>query len=155
MVSKEQKIREFIRSNPSLSGNETLKQLQDLELGIRKTNFLEIYRNEKNLPGPTKAKREASVPIKYRKVKPTIKKPSIKKPTIRKPTKIKPTIQLKLPPIPFEKTKFGSMVRDTQRGHGISERKAIERVRILLKIPKRDYRKLNRKDRFMLEQHGY
>ena len=148
MVDKEQKIREFIRNNPSLSGNETLKELQDLGLGIRKTNFLEIFRNEKSLPEPSVQKREASIPKKFRKAKPSI--------SIRKPIPVKKkTKQLKLPKIPFEKTKFGKIVKDVQKQHGISEKKAIERTRVLLKIPKIDFRKLNRKDRFVLEQHGY
>ena len=144
MTDKTKQIREFIRNNPSLSGNETLNELKELGLGIRKTNFLEIYRNEKNLPEPTKVKREASIPIKFRR-QPL--KPSAK------PTK--PTVQKKLPPIPFEKTKFGKIVKDIQDTHNISEKKAIIRARTLLKIPKIDFRKLNIKDRFVLEQHGY
>ncbi|GAH98109.1 unnamed protein product, partial [marine sediment metagenome] len=46
-------------------------ELKDLGLGIRKTNFYEIYRNEKALPEPSEHKREVSTPIKYRKGKPS------------------------------------------------------------------------------------
>ncbi len=152
MTSKEQKVREFIRNNPSLSGNQTLKELQDLGLGIRKTNFLEIFREVRKLPKPTKAKREASIPKKFRKVKPTVKKVKPTKVITPKPTK--KLIQKKLP-IPFEKTKFGKIVKDIENIHNISEQKAIERTRVLLKIPKIDFRKLNSRDRFVLEQHGY
>lgn len=139
MPSKEQKIREFIQNNPSLSGNKTLDELKRVGLGIRRTNFLEIFRKEKSLPQPTKAKREASIPIKFRKVRPKITKPKISK----------PTIQLKLPiipKIPFEQTKFGKIVKRMENVHNISERRAIERARAFLKIPRKDYIKLNRKD---------
>ena len=153
MTDKKEKIREFIQNNPSLSGNETLNELKKLGLGIRKTNFLEIYRNEKKLPEPSKVKREASIPIKYRK-QPLKPKP---KPITKVRTKpiTKPTIQTKLPKIPYEKTKFGKMAKDIEKKHGISEKKAIIRTRVLLKIPKKDYNKLNRKDQFVLLQHGY
>ena len=137
MTDKKEKIKEFIRNNPNLSANDTLKELQDLGLGIRKTNFLEIFRNEKKLPEPTKAKREQSVPIKYRKAKPTKAKP-VK-------AKAKP-IKVKKPKIPFEKTKFGKIVKRMEKAHKISERRAIERARALLKIPRKDYIRLNRKD---------
>ena len=137
MTDKKEKIREFIRNNPNLNATETLKQLQKIDLGIRKTNFLELYRKEKNLPEPTKVKREASIPIKYRKVKPTKRKPVKAKPTKKKPIKVK---------IPYEKTKFGKIAKRMEKAHGISERKAIERARALLKIPRSDFIKLNRKD---------
>jgi len=146
MVDKKEKVREFIRNNPSLSGNETLTKLKKLGLGIRKTEFLKIFRNEKKLPEPTKQKREVSIPKKFRKAKSRISKPITRK---------RKTKQLKLPKIPFEKTKFGKIVKDLQKQHGISEQKAIERARVLLKIPKFDFRKLNLKDRFVLQQHGY
>ena len=127
MTDKKEKIKEFIRNNPNLNATKTLKQLQKKGLGIRKTDFLQLYRNEKSLPEPSKAKKEASIPIKYRKVKPTKKKPS----------KVK---------IPYEQTKFGKIAKRMEKAHGISERKAIERARALLKIPRSDYIKLNRKD---------
>ena len=127
MTDKKEKIKEFIRNNPNLNATDTLKELQKKGLGIRKTDFLQLYRNEKSLPEPSKAKKEASVPIKYRKVKPTKKKPK----------KVK---------IPYEQTKFGKIAKRMELAHGISERKAIERARALLKIPRSDYIKLNRKD---------
>lgn len=127
MTDKKEKIKEFIRNNPNLNATETLKQLQKKGLGIRKTDFLQLYRNEKSLPEPSKAKKKASIPIKYRKVKP------IKK----KPIKVK---------IPYEQTKFGKIAKKMEKAYGISERRAIERARALLKIPRSDYIKLNRKD---------
>ena len=137
MNAKEIKIREFIRNNPNLSGNKALDELKDLGLGIRKTNFYEIYRNEKDLSEPTKAKKEASIPIKYRKAKPVKAKPVKAKPVKAKPVKVK---------IPYEKTKFGKIAKRMEKEHGISEQKAIERARALLKIPRKDFIKLNRKD---------
>ena len=156
MTSKEQKIKqikEFIKNNPSLNSNESLDEVKLLGLGIRRQDFQTLFRKEKSLPQPTKAKREASIPIKFRKVKPKITKPKITKPKITKPT-----IQLKLPiipKIPFEETKFGKIVKDIENIHNISEKKAIERTRVLLKIPREDFRRLNQKDLFVLEQHGY
>ena len=137
MTSKEQKIKqikEFIKNNPSLNSNESLDEVKLLGLGIRRQDFQTLFRKEKSLPQPTKAKREASIPIKFRKVKPKVKKP---------------TIQLKLPiipKIPFEQTKFGKIVKRMESVHNISERRAIERARAFLKIPRKDYIKLNRKD---------
>lgn len=137
MPDKKEKIKEFIRNNPNLNASDTLKELQKVGLGIRKTDFLELYRNEKNLPDPSKTKRERSIPIKYRKVKPAIKKPIKVKPAIKKLIKVK---------IPYEQTKFGKIAIKMERFHGISEQKAIERARALLKIPRTDYHKLNQID---------
>ncbi len=145
MTDKDKKIneiKEFIKSNPNLSGNDILDKLKSKGLGIRRSDFYKIRREVKNLPEPTKAKREASIPIKHRK--PTkISKPSAK-----------PTIQKKLP-IPFEKTKFGKMTKSLQKKHGISEKNAIRRLRKLLKIPKVDYFGLNQLDFDILTQYGY
>lgn len=127
MTDKKEKIKEFIRNNPNLSANKTLIELKKKGLGIRKIDFLDLFRKEKSLPEPSVHKRYVSIPIKYRKVKPTI----------RKPVKVK---------IPYEKTKFGKIAKRMEKAHGISEQKAIERARALLKIPRKDYFRLNRKD---------
>lgn len=78
---------------------------------------------------------------------------------VQKQEKYKPKIPVKpIKPkkkVPFEKTKFGKIVKEIQKKHKISEYKAIKRTRALLKIPKRDYRKLNRKDKDVLIQFGY
>jgi len=133
MPDKKKLIKEFILNNPSLSATKTLKDLQVKGLGIRKTDFLALFREVKNLPEPSITKREASVPIKYKVVKP---KPKPKK-------------------IPFEKTRFGKMAKDIQKKHGISEGNAIRRVRKLLKIPRKDYLQLDKIDYDILIQYGY
>ena len=70
MTDKEQKIKEIkviIKSNPSLNSNETLKLVQSEGLGIRKQDFQKLFREQKQLPEPSKAKRKASIPKKFRK----------------------------------------------------------------------------------------
>lgn len=137
MVDRKQLSKEFIQKNPNLSATEALNQAKDLNISIRKTEFLKLVREIRKLPEPTKAKREKSIPKKFIKVKP---KPA-------KPVKRKPTIQIKLPvKKPFKKTKFGKIVKRMEKTHGISEKKAIERARALLKIPRTDFGKLNQKD---------
>lgn len=59
---------------------------------------------------------------------------------------------------PVEKarlTTFEKMTKDLMKKHGITERKAIERARVLLKIPKKDYKKLKRVDKLILSHYGY
>lgn len=159
MVDKEKLNREFLQNNPNLSRKESLEQLQNKGLGIRKTNFLKIFREVRKLPEPSIAKREASIPIKHRTPSQKFKIAQRAKPT--KPSALpkvkKPTIQKKLPipKIPFEKTKFGKMTKSLQKGHKISERNAIERLRLLLKLPKDDYDKLNQIDQDILAEYGY
>jgi len=140
MTDKKELVKDFIQNRPNLSGNKIYEQIKGKEFSIRKTDFYTLLREIRNLPEPTIQKREKSVPIKY-KIKPI--KP-------KKPKKVIKPIE-----IPFEQTKFGQITKNIQKTHGISERNAIIRVRALLKIPKRDYQKLNRKDRDILTQYGY
>jgi len=129
--TRKERILDYIEANPNLSGSKVLEYAKDNGFGIRKQEFYKLYRDYKKLPEPTKEKKQKSIPIKYR---------------------VKPSKKVK---IPFEKTKFGKIVKDIEKIHGISERKAIERTRALLKIPKKDYIKLNKKDVLVLSQHGY
>lgn len=160
MVDREQLSKEFIQKNLNLKASELYNQAKALGIAPRKTTFLKLVREGKNLPEPTIAKKERSIPIKHRTIK---QKASIKarkpaKPKV-KPSVKKKTIQLKLPvkplKIPFEQTKFGKMVKTTMDKHGLSEKKAIKRVRALLKIPQEDYNKLNQIDQDILTQYGY
>lgn len=73
MVDKKILVKEFIQNNPSLNSTDTLKELQLLGLGIRRTIYLGIFREVRKLPEPTKAKREKSIPIKFRPTKPKVK----------------------------------------------------------------------------------
>ena len=138
MTDKKELVKEFIQNKPNLSGNKIYDEIKGKPFSIRKTDFYTLLREVRNLPEPTIQKREKSVPTKY-KIKPI--KP--KKP--RKPTK-----PLK---IPFEQTKFGKISKSVQKAHGISEKRAIERARALLKIPNRDRHKLNKKDQYILSQY--
>jgi len=115
----------LIRNNPNLSGNQLYNISKQSGISIRKTDFYSLVREVRKLPEPSIQKKEKSTPKKYR-----IKGTGTKKP----------------PKLPFEQTKFGKIVKRLESEHGISEKRAIERARALLKIPKKDYRKLNRKD---------
>ena len=140
MTDKNVLVKEFIENRPNLSGNKIYNEIKGKPFSIRKTDFYILLREVRNLPEPTIQKREKSVPTKYKikRIKPT-----------------KPIKPIKPIEIPFEQTKFGQMTKDIQKKHGISERNATVRVRALLKIPKKDYRKLNRKDRDILTRYGY
>ena len=138
MRDKKELVKEFIQNRPNLSANKIYKEIKGKPFSIRKTDFLKSVRDVRNLPDPTIQKREASVPIKY-KIKPI--KP--KKPSV-------PTKPLK---IPFEQTKFGQMVKSVKKAHNISERKAIEHTRKILKIPNKLRYKINRKDQYILSQY--
>lgn len=156
MVSKEQKIKEikeFIKDNPTLNSNQTLKEVQLKGLGIRKQEFQELFRETKKIPEPTLVKREASIPIKFKttKIKTEIKIKAKERTKLR----IEPKPTPKKERIPFEKTKFGKMTKTTQTTFSISEKKAIIIVRKLLKIPKKDFGNLNKKSKFILTEHGY
>jgi hypothetical protein len=115
----------LIRNNPNISGSKLYEKSKHSGIGIRKTDFYTLLREVRNLPEPSIQKKEKATPIKYRKKGTGSKKP---------------------PKLPFEQTKFGKIVKKLEKAHGISEKRAIERARALLKIPKKDYRKLNRKD---------
>lgn len=120
-----EQCRDLIKNNPSKTATELYNEAKTNKFGIRKTDFLKEVREIRSLPEPTYEKRVKSIPVKY-KTPITVKK--IKK------------------KIPFEKTKFGKIVKALEKKHGISEKKATERARALLKIPKKDYKYLNRKD---------
>ena len=151
MRDKKQSIKELTLNNPNLSTNSLIEIAKKEGFSIRKTDFLKVVRETRNLPEPSQIKREKSVPIKYRitKEKPTKEKPTKEKPIKEKPIKEKPT------KIPYEETKFGKMAKDVQNRHRISERNAIERTRLLLKLPKDDYDKLNEIDYDILTEYGY
>ena len=146
MTDKKELIRELTLNNPNLSANSLIDIAKAKGFSIRKTDFLAEVRKTRNLPEPSKIKREKSIPIKYRIIK---KKPTKEKPTKEKPTKEKPI------KIPYEQTKFGKMAKDVQNKHRISEKNAIRRTRKLLKLPKEDYDKLNEIDYDILTQYGY
>ena len=150
MPDKKKLIKEFILKNPNLNATETLKEIQKKGLGIRKTNFLALYRETKKLPEPTKVKREQSIPIKHRVAKPKVPKSKVAKakPSITKIPKKKPVI-------PFEKTKFGKMVKTAQTVFNVNEKKAIIYTRKILKISRTDYDKLEQIDQDILIQYGY
>lgn len=153
MVDREQLSKEFILKNPNLSANESYNQAKDLNIAIRKTNYLKLVREARNIKEPSIAKREASIPVKHRTTK---QKASIKA-RVRaikvKPTPKRKTKQLKLPKLDFEQTKFGKIVRDLQKVRNITEKKAIIHARKLLKIDKSDYNKINQKDVQILLAH--
>lgn len=127
--------KELIRNNPNKSGNQLYQESKASGIGIRKTNFLGLVREVRNLPEPTLIKRVKSTPKIYRKAKPS-------KPT--KP-KAKPKA-VKLPKLEFKDTKFGKIVKKLEKEHNIKESKAILHARKILKIDKSDYHKINQKD---------
>lgn len=147
MVDRKQLNKELILKNPNLSGNEIYEKSKALGFGIRKTEFYKLHREGKNLPEPSKAKKELSTPIKHRTTKQKASIQARVRATKQKPTPKRKTRQLKLPTkIDFDKTKFGRIVRKLQKEHNISEKKAIIHARILLKIDKSDYHLINQKD---------
>lgn len=147
MTDKKVLLKEFILKNPNLSGNAIYTKTKGTPLAIRKTDFYKIFRETKKLPEPDLAKKEASIPIKYRT---TIQKQRIQKRVKRiSKVKAKPTR------IPFEQTKFGKMTKSVKNKYKITEKNAIRRVRKLLKLPRKDYHKLNQIDQDILIQYGY
>lgn len=153
MTDKKLLIKELILKNPNLSSTKIYTKIKGTPLGIRKTDCLKIYRETKSLPEPNIAKREASIPVKYRTVsqkrKIAIRQKAKPKPKVKRIPKVKPV------KIPYEQTKFGKMAKTTQNKHKISEKNAIRRTRKLLKIPRKDYHRLNQIDRDILIQYGY
>ena len=74
--------RELILKNPNLSANQLYNKSKSLGIGFRKTNFFGLVREVRDLPEPSIEKKERSIPIIYRDVKPKPIKPSkIKYPT--------------------------------------------------------------------------
>jgi len=147
MTDKKILIKEFILKNPNLSGNAIYTKTKGTPLAIRKTDFYKIFRESKNLPEPDIAKRESSIPIKHRT---TIQKQRIQK-RVKRISKVK----VKTARIPFEKTKFGKMVKTAQTKFKVNEKDAIIYTRKILKLPKEDYHRLNQIDRDILIQYGY
>jgi len=68
-INRQDLIIDLINENPNLSGNKILQEAKSKGFGIKKQTFYELFRDIRNLPEPTKEKREASVPIKFRKPK--------------------------------------------------------------------------------------
>lgn len=148
MTDNKDLVKEFILKNPNLSGNASYKETKDLGFSIRKSEHFKIYRESKNLPEPSLAKKEASIPIKYRTAEQKVR---VKKRAVQKKLPLPP----KPPKIPFEQTKFGKIVKTIMDKHGLSEQDAIERARALLKIPKDDFDLLDQIDQDILIQYGY
>jgi len=148
MTDKKELRKELILKYPNYSATKLLDKAKVLKISNRKSDFLAEVRNIRNLPEPSKAKKEQSIPIKHRKVKPKIAKPKVAKPKVSITKAIK---QKKI--IDFDDTKFGKITRDLQKTHGISEKKAIIHARKILKIPKSDYDKINQKDVQILLTH--
>ena len=177
MPDKKESIKEFILNNPSESGNWIYQEAKKVGLGIRKTNFLAIVREVRNLSKVSTEKKAKSIPIKYRSTETKIKileyevrDLSRKTPSIETKTKIRESVkeitklERKVKPkpkakpkvkIPYEKTKFGKMAKTFQTKLNISEQNAIEHTRKMLKIPKTDYDLLNQKDYDILTHYGY
>jgi len=76
MPDKKELIKEVILNNPNLSGNETYQLAKKKGIGIRKTDHFALVREVRDLPEPTIEKRERSIPIKHRIIKPEIIEPS-------------------------------------------------------------------------------
>ena len=76
MPDKKELIKEVILNNPNLSGNKVYEITKKRGIGIRKTDFYTLFRETKDLSEPTIEKRERSIPIRHRVIKPEIKEPS-------------------------------------------------------------------------------
>lgn len=74
MTDKKELVKEFIQNRVNLSGNEIYNQLKGKPFSIRKIDFYTLLREVRNLPEPSKEKKEQSIPIKYRVEPSTIKK---------------------------------------------------------------------------------
>jgi len=72
MKDKKELIKEVILKNPNLSGNEIYDITKKEGIGIRKTDFYGLFREVRELPEPTIEKREKSIPIKHRVIKPEV-----------------------------------------------------------------------------------
>lgn len=70
MTDKKELLKEFILKYPNESGNWIYQESKKAGLGIRKTNFYGLLREVRELPEPTIEKREKSIPIKHRVIKP-------------------------------------------------------------------------------------
>jgi hypothetical protein len=148
MPDKKKLREQLIRNNPNDTATKLLDKAKALKISNRKTDFLSEVRNIRKLPEPTKQKKEQSIPIIHRKVKPKVAKPKVAKP---KPSITKVLKQKKI--IPFAETKFGKITKDLQKTHNISEKNAIIHARKILKVDKSDYDKINQKDVQILLAH--
>jgi len=79
MKDKKELIKEVILNNPSLSGNEIYDITKKKGIGIRKTDYYSLFRETRDLPEPTIEKREKSIPIRHRVIKPEVIKPKFPK----------------------------------------------------------------------------
>jgi len=79
MNDKENSLKKFILKYPKESGNWIYQESKKIGLGIRKTDFYVLLRETRELPEPTIEKREKSIPIRYRVIKPEIIKPKFPK----------------------------------------------------------------------------
>jgi len=150
MTDNKELRKELILNNPNLSATKLLDKAKSRKISNRKTEFLKEVRELRNLPEPSITKKERSIPIKYKVAKPKVAKPKVAKP---KPSITKILKEKKI--IPFDKTKFGKMVRTAQTVFNIDENNAIIYTRKILKIPKTDYNKLDQIDIDILTQYGY
>jgi len=65
-IDRQEKCKELIKNNPTLSGNKIYELSKKKGFGIQKSKFYELVREIRDLPEPTKEKKEKSIPIKYR-----------------------------------------------------------------------------------------
>jgi len=79
MKDKKELIKEIILKNPNLSGNKIYEITKKKGIGIRKSDYYSLFRETRKLSEPTIEKREKSIPIKYRVIKPEIIKPKFPK----------------------------------------------------------------------------
>ena len=79
MKDKKELIKEVILNNPNLSGNKIYEITKKKGIGIRKKDYYSLFRETRELPEPIIEKREKSIPIKYRVIKPKVIKLKIPK----------------------------------------------------------------------------
>lgn len=65
-IDRQEKCKELIKNNPTLSGNKIYEQSKKKGFGISKSKFYELIREVRHLPEPTEEKKERSIPIKYK-----------------------------------------------------------------------------------------
>ena len=65
-IDRQEKCKELIKNNPTLSGNKIYEQSKKKGFGIQKSKFYELLREVRDLPEPTEEKKEKSIPIKYK-----------------------------------------------------------------------------------------
>jgi len=65
-IDRQEKCKELIKNNPTLSGNKIYEQSKKKGFSIQKSKFYELVREVRDLPEPTEEKKEKSIPIKYK-----------------------------------------------------------------------------------------